>query len=236
MKILSVLIIGALALYSCNNATTAVKTAENNMEVSTVDAHAVTVLEVIQTTAYTYLKVDENGLENWIAVTKIEANIGDKFYYSGGDEMKNFESKELNRVFSSVYFVQNISKTQNQGESTATKSESKVATMEKVEAIEIDPVEGGISIGDLYKNKEDYVGKSVIIKAKVTKVNKNIMDRNWIHLQDGTADGGNFDLTITTNQIANVGDIITIEGIVTLNKDFGAGYFYELILENAILK
>lgn len=236
MKLLSVLIIGAIALSSCNNSTTETQPIENNVEVSTVDVHAVKVLEVIQTSGYTYLKVDENGQENWIAVTKIEANIGDQYYYSGGHEMKDFQSKELNRVFPSVFFVQTISKTPIEGELPGAKTEAKIASMEKIDAIDIEPIEGGITIGDLYKNKENYAGKTVIIKGKVTKVNKNIMNRNWIHLQDGTADGENFDLTITTDEIANVGDIITIEGITTLNKDFGAGYSYELILENAILK
>ena len=61
------------------------------------------------------------------------------------------------------------------------------------------------------------------------------MNKNWVHLQDGTKDGTNFDLTITTLDSVKAGDIVVFEGKVTLDKDFGAGYFYEVILEDAKL-
>ena len=59
------------------------------------------------------------------------------------------------------------------------------------------------------------------------------MDRNWIHIQDGTSDNGNFDLTITTNEEVVVNDVVVFKGKITLNKDFGAGYSYEVIMEEA---
>ena len=68
------------------------------------------------------------------------------------------------------------------------------------------------------------------------KVNKSIMEKNWIHLQDGTKDGENFDLTITTDEIAEVGDVVTFEGNITLDKDFGSGYKYAAIVEEASVK
>ena len=75
-----------------------------------------------------------------------------------------------------------------------------------------------------------------MVRGQVVKVNEGIMSLNWIHLQDGTDDAGNFDLTITTLETAKVGDIVTFEGTVILNKDFGAGYSYELILEEGSIK
>jgi len=62
------------------------------------------------------------------------------------------------------------------------------------------------------------------------------MGKNWVHLQDGTADGNSFDLTITTQETVIVGETVTMEGIVVLNKDFGAGYAYEVIIESGLLK
>jgi hypothetical protein len=67
------------------------------------------------------------------------------------------------------------------------------------------------------------------------KVNEAIMHRNWIHLQDGTEYEGNYDLTVTTDRRVNVGNVVTFEGKVSLNRDFGAGYTYEVIMEDAIL-
>lgn len=61
------------------------------------------------------------------------------------------------------------------------------------------------------------------------------MRKNWVHIQDGTEYNDEFDLTLTTNNLVKVGDIITIEGKVFLNRDFGYGYFYNVIIENALL-
>jgi hypothetical protein len=99
--------------------------------------------------------------------------------------------------------------------------------------IKVEKAEGGISIGELFAGKESYSGKTVKVRGEVTKVNLGIMGRNWIHIQDGTADGNNYDLTITTDREASVGDVVTFEGTVTVNKDFGSGYSYEVIIEEA---
>jgi hypothetical protein len=73
------------------------------------------------------------------------------------------------------------------------------------------------------------------MKGQVVKVNDEIMDKNWVHIQDGTADGDHFDLTITTLEKVAVGEVATFEGTIALDKDFGYGYAYELIMEDAKL-
>ena len=105
-------------------------------------------------------------------------------------------------------------------------------TIDKKE-ISIAPAEGGISIGELFSNKDSYAGKTVIIKGQVTKFSASIMKRNWVHLQDGTSGDGEHDLTITTQDVVAVGDVVTFEGTITLDKDFGAGYKYAVIMEEA---
>jgi len=97
------------------------------------------------------------------------------------------------------------------------------------------PAKGGITIGELYAKKDSYSAKPVKIKGEVVKFNKQIMGKNWIHIQDGTNNNGSFDLTITSDETVKVGDVVTIEGIITLNKDFGYGYSYDIILENGKL-
>jgi hypothetical protein len=111
-------------------------------------------------------------------------------------------------------------------------TEPKKPVLSKLD-IKIDQPEGGISIGDLYAKRNEYAGKTIKVKGQVTKVNIAIMERNWIHLQDGTFEGENFDLTITTVHEPKVGDVVTYSGTLVLNKDFGSGYSYELLLENA---
>ena len=92
-----------------------------------------------------------------------------------------------------------------------------------------------ISIAELYANKTVYAGKSVRLHGKVVKYNPNIMGKNWVHIQDGTEHEGKNDLTVTTKMTTKVGEEITVEGTVVLNKDLGAGYFYEILLEDATI-
>lgn len=106
---------------------------------------------------------------------------------------------------------------------------SKVAV--KKEDVKIEPLEGGISIYELFANKEKYEGEKVLIKGKVTKYNAGIMNKNWLHLQDGSEYEGKFDLVATSKLEFKLGEIVTIEGKVALNKDFGHGYKYEVIIE-----
>jgi hypothetical protein len=106
---------------------------------------------------------------------------------------------------------------------------SKVA-VEKID-VKIDPCKDCIKIADLLENKKTYSGKSIKVTGKVTKYNPEIMGKNWIHIQDGSEFEGVFDLTITTDQKVEIGDIITFEGKIALDKDFGYGYLYNVLME-----
>lgn len=213
---------------------------KNKVPVAQVSAnpaqHEVKVEEVIQTSNYTYLRVSENGADNWIAVSRQEAAPGETYYYDKDMEMKNFESKELNRTFESVYFVQELSKEPipAMNPTSAANHAGKVSTSKK-EGISITPAEGGISIAQLYANRNDYAGKTIKVKGQVVKINEEVMGKNWIHIQDGSGDSGDFDLAVTTLDGMKMDDVVTFEGTITLNKDFGAGYFYEIIMEDAKL-
>ena len=103
------------------------------------------------------------------------------------------------------------------------------------EGLKISPAVNGITIGDLYAKKDSYGGKTVKIKGEVVKFNAQIMGKNWFHIQDGTKNNEDFDLTVTSAAEVKVGDIVTIEGVVELKKDFGAGYSYDVIVEEAKL-
>ena len=103
------------------------------------------------------------------------------------------------------------------------------------EAIKVEPCSGCITIADLYSGKSKYSGKIVRITGKITKINPAIMGKNWIHIQDGTESSGFFDLTVTTDLDLQTGKIITIEGKVSTDRDFGYGYTYEILLENGTI-
>jgi len=205
--------------------------------------HKVMVKEVLQTNSYSYLLVSENNEEFWIATSKADVKVASEIYYTHATKMANFNSKELNRVFETLYLVDAISDKpiSNSPAKPATnphkitKSTKKGGTKLKQD-IKIDPIKGGTTIAELYKNKASLAGKKVILKGKVIKVNKNIIDRNWIHIQDGSQFESIYSVTITSKELVNVGNIVTFEGIVTLDKKFGAGYSYDLIVEEAVVK
>lgn len=226
-------------------------------ELLKIGVHTVKVQEIIQTNQYTYLRlIEENAPEMkegdtlWVAVTKMEATIGETLYYKDGFPMQNFVSKELNRTFKEVLFLDNISKTadfvkkemaQVSAHENMSSTDTNVMTggkakIEKIE-LKIEPIAGGVTIADLFAKKASFSGKKIKVKGQVTKFSPDIMSKNWIHFQDGTESDGKFDLTITSDVTVKVGDIITFEGIIAIDKDLGYDYFYEVLMENAkILK
>jgi hypothetical protein len=204
----------------------------------------VIVQEVIQVTSYTYLNVLEGEEKTWIAVPTMEAKIGEVYYYKGGVEMPDFQSTELNRTFNSVLFLGAITNANAVDpvngivDPNAPKEEAnpgKQPTRDRLE-LNIEAVEGGIRIATLFEHAEQYAGKSIKVVGEVTKFNPNIMGKNWIHFQDGTAFDGAYDLMITSQENLSVGVVVVFEGIIALDKDFGAGYFFKVIMEDAVLK
>lgn len=88
----------------------------------------------------------------------------------------------------------------------------------------------------LFQEKAQLKGQQVVLKGKVVKANNQIMGRNWIHLQDGSGSQGTNDITITTQDSAQVGDQVTVIGTVGVDVDFGSGYMYPLIVEKATIQ
>ncbi|MFH0866531.1 MAG: GW dipeptide domain-containing protein [Bacteroidota bacterium] len=225
-----------IAIQSCGNSKSS---ADKNPNM-----HTVVVEEVLQAGEYTYLRVTEDEEERWLAAPAVTAAVGGTYYYKGGTEMKNFKSKELSRTFKSVYFIDFIS-SEPITETTTTVTDTSAinamtqhiakTTTDKID-VKIVPVAGGTTIAELYKNRTSYDGKTIKVKGKVTKFSSAIMDKNWIHIQDGTEYDGNFDLTVTSLAEVAAGDTITVEGKLSLDKDFGFNYVYKVLLEDAVVK
>jgi hypothetical protein len=200
------------------------------------NAHQVTAEEVLQTNSYTYVRVSVDNRDYWIAINKSEVETGKTYYWSEGVAMKDFPSKELDRTFPSIFLVQDFTDhpiTLDYLNTTPSEASSQ-DTFEKT-GISITPPEGGSTIAELYSHKDLFNGKKVKVRGEVVKFAGEIMGRNWVHIQDGTRNEDQFDLTITTEDVVRVGEIVVFEGTIALNRDFGAGYFYEIIIEDARL-
>ena len=224
---------------SANKATAAAPGNGADANAGAADEHKVVADEVLQTNQYTYIHAKEGTNDLWLAAAKMNATKGTTYYFHGGLPMKDFVSKELKKTFKDILFVDNI--TDNPGAAPVNAADNNAASqpvstgsaipIEKKE-VKITHAKGDLTIASLYENKKSYAGKTVKIKGQVTKYSGGIMKKNWIHLQDGTDFSGKFDLTITTDQEVKVGDTITAEGIITLDKDFGYNYFYDVIMED----
>jgi len=189
------------------------------------EVHKVFVKEFEKAGGYLYVKVSENEVEYWMAIPDSNIEIGETYYYEGGAKMTNFKSNELNKTFDEVIFVQGL-------RNKATKNNEK-ATDKNIELIS--QPQGGISIKDLLENASGYSGKEIMVKGKVVKVNNDILDKNWVHISDGTAFDGKTRLTFTTKEVVNLGDIVSFKGVVALDKDFGYGYVYPVLIEESVL-
>jgi hypothetical protein len=97
----------------------------------------------------------------------------------------------------------------------------------------IQKVDGGYQVGEIHARSAELDGKAIKVRARVVKFSPNIMGTNWVHIQDGSGEGPTVDLTVTTAEIVAIGDVIVAEGVLAVNKDFGAGYVYAAIIEKA---
>ncbi len=196
------------------------------------DEHQVKVKEVLNTEKYTYLNVTEKNDNFWIAIPKKDVEVGGTYTYSGGLLKKNFKSKEYNRVFETLYLVSNISPYQKK--EIISKPNEHPSDVNSQEISDEVSKEGKVKLSELFSNPGKYEGKIIRVSGTCVKVNPMIMNRNWIHIQDGSGEG--LDLTITTNEIIEINTVVSLEGKIALNKDFGAGYRYDIIMEEAMIK
>jgi hypothetical protein len=193
----------------------------------------VKVKEVEQVGNYTYLLVKARGPEYWVAVPSMEASPGETYQYQGGMLMKDFYSQELNRNFEEVLFLEAIFPEGGAQQHEVQEMTPGSMTVIEKSKVRVEAGEGTLSIAELYANPKAFEGKTVQVRGEVTKYNPAIMERNWVHLQDGTEHKGKFDLTATSTEPFEVGMVVTMEGILAINKDFGYGYNYEILLEEA---
>ena len=203
----------------------------NNKETLPNNMHKIVVTEKLPAGGYLYLNVVENSKEYWMAVPGRDVEIGAVYYYDGGMEMVNFESKTLKRTFEKVIFAEGIrSSIKSSDKAKKTNTNKSVAS-----TVHVEKAANGITVGELFENPNAFRNKQVTVRGQVVKVNNGIMNVNFVHLQDGTKGNGQFDVTLTSDDLFKIGDVVTVKGTVVLDKDFGAGYTYDVLIEKAIL-
>ena len=193
------------------------------------------VLEHLAAAPYVYLRVKTSKGEVWAAVPETKIENGATVTVHSPMLMTKFESKTLKRTFDEVYFGMlrkadaAAGAAKSQGVGTPPVVQANVGKVEKATGAD------ARTVAEVWAQKAALVGKTVTIRGTVVKYNDGVMGKNWIHLQDGSGDAklGTNDITVTSLDGAANGQTITITGTVRADKDFGAGYAYAIIVENA---
>lgn len=199
------------------------------------------VLEVQDVENYTYLRLQTKDGETWAAVRKTALKKGDKVTIENVTVMSNFESKTLKRTFPTILFGA-LSGTAGGAGPTSGFSAMHAAPQPSVdlENIKVAKANGANArtVAEVVTKSAELQEKTVLVRGKVVKYTAEIMGKNWIHLRDGSgsAANGSNDILVTSTDQTKAGDVVTAKGIVRTNKDFGAGYAYKVLIEEAKLQ
>jgi hypothetical protein len=206
------------------------------------ETKAGTVLETFDAAGYTYLKLDVQGQETWLATRPLTVSAGDKVEYSGGNEMTNFYSKSLDRTFDSILFADSVAL---QGQAAPAAQPAAPGNAMDPHAMrsagpvaapapgEIQRLDDGKTIGEIFADRSQLETQEVRLRARVMKVSANILGKNWITLQDGTGTEPDNRLMATSAELVKPGDLVIARGLVRNDIDIGSGYSYKVLLEQA---
>ena len=207
------------------------------------------VIETMDSGGYTYVQVDAGGKKLWAAGPLTKVAVGDSVILPDGVPMHDFASKTLNRTFDVVYFVSAIKVVGAQAMDEIAAAHGKAghaagqgmpghgavaaAPPADVDLSNIKKAEGGQTVADLFANKAALAGKDVVVRGRVVKFTPNVMGKNWLHVRDGSGSAGSNDLTVSTSATAAVGNMVVVRGKLVTDRDLGAGYHYDIIIEDA---
>ncbi len=196
-----------------------------------------TVAETMNSGGYTYILLQTKSKMFWVAIAESNVKVGEEVVLAPGMEMLEFHSKSLDRTFDSIIFSEGLV---SQGGEASEKPQKKTLgssgarpTIQK--DVKVEKAEGGnaYTVAELFEKRKELDNKDIVLKGEVVKVTARIMNKNWLHIQDGTgsAQDGTNDMVVTTMDLPSVGDTVTIKGVLFADKDFGSGYKYNAIIE-----
>ena len=203
------------------------------------------VIETMNSGGYTYANLEKDGKKTWVAFSTLETRLGDTLSFRGCTEMPNFQSKTLNRNFDSILFcgqpqIKSAAAVKQAAELAGKKSPGSAGATATAGKIQVEKASGAnaYTVAEIFAKRGALDGKQVAVRGQVVKVSSNIMYRNWIHLQDGSGleKKKNHDLVVTSKDLPEVGDVVTVSGTLAKDKDFGGGYNYSAIIEMGSMK
>jgi hypothetical protein len=212
-------------------------------------AYSGTVLSTQDASNYTYLEIQGSGAPFWAAIPRTAVKKGAAVELISPAVMNNFEAKVLGKKFDTIIFAGGVLINGKQPEAAAAtppaaaesaKQEmpvdaaSHMKTDTTAAAADVKKAAGGVTIAEILANPASFKDKKIVLQAKVTKFLPEIMKKNWLHLKDASV--ADKDIVATSAGQFKVGDVVLIEGTVKTNQDFGFGYKYAVLIEEAKIK
>ena len=217
------------------------------------------VAETMNSGGYTYARLTASGIDTWIAGTEFTLAVGDTVTATVDMPMEQFHSRTLHRDFPRIYFVREVARNGEAVPPSAASTLPPASALPSAPAMmgshgasngadatptpaaliaRVQPAPGGLTVVDVWTKRAALSGKTVVIRGQIVKVNYDILGANWYHVQDGSGvvANGTHDLVVTSQTRIAAGDVVTVSGLLTTGKDFGAGYAYDAIIEQADIR
>lgn len=196
------------------------------------------VIETMNSGGYTYCLLDTGaGKKLWVAVPMMQVKAGAKVSFYQGSPMYNFKSTSLKKTFDEIIFSAGPVETQTQKQKQSPPKSSSSDINPKMKVTKAAGA-NAYTVGEIHQKRNSLNKKKITVSGKVVKFSPQIMKNNWIHIQDGTGEHikGTHNLVITSKETVKVDDIVTLTGTLSIDRDFGGGYTYDVLIENATLK
>lgn len=220
------------------------------------------VMETMDAMVYTYVRLrSAKGEEYWVAGPRKSLKVGSQLKIKDAYEVRGFKSSTLKRGFDSLWMARTLGAPDAnaallpphpvksaKGRDPAVKEEEIAVAKAHVE-IRASVSEGRVTAGtvtratgehgrtvsEVFGQAASLAGRRVDVQGIVTKAIPKILNRNWVHIEDGTgsAKGRDFDLVVTSTDLPTVGARVLVSGIVAVDRKFGAGYEYKVLVEEA---
>ena len=235
----SIFALGAFALLTTIHLTS-IQAAASNTTVAPATAGnlAGKVVETMDAATYTYALIDTGAAKAWVAAPQFIVKVGDTLAVADAMPMNQYRSKTLNRTFEVVYFSGNVRVNGKPAlaptvPATVAAAVAAAVAPKAANLANIPRAPNGQTVAEILDGKNKFAGQPIAVRARVVKYNAQILGKNWVHLRDGSGTEGTNDLTVTTSAEVKVGDLVLVTGKLTTNRDFGSGYTYAAIVENA---
>ncbi|MCL2761237.1 MAG: DNA-binding protein [Desulfuromonadales bacterium] len=211
------------------------------------------VAETMNSGGYTYILLDNGSTKTWFATPEMQVKVGDEVELESGMQVEGFTSKTLNKKFDHIIFsagtpeqaahmkatsdkmgnMGSMSDMGSMGMSVPRGQDSKI-----IQGLKVEKATGAnaYNIEEIINQAKELNNKTIQVKGQVVRVLPGIMKRNWVHIKDGTGTNGANEIVVTTQDLPTIGQIVTVTGVLHAKKDFGSGYKYKTIIEDATVK